>query len=54
MTVIGKSAEASGKKVFTAESPKKGKNVLIWFTKMPTYQGKYRGTVIDVKILATK
>jgi hypothetical protein len=54
MTVIGKSAEASGKKIFTAEAPEKGRHVVIWFTKMPTYQGKYRGTVIDVKILATK
>ncbi|WP_406311291.1 protein kinase family protein [Streptosporangium sp. NBC_01639] len=54
MTAIGKSAEASGKKVFSAESPEKGRHILIWFTKMPTYQGKFRGTVIDVKVLATK
>ncbi|WP_433248108.1 protein kinase family protein [Streptosporangium sp. CA-135522] len=54
MTVIGKSAEASGKKTFNAESPQKGRYVLVWFTKMPTYQGKFRGTVIDVKVLATK
>ncbi|MGV9773926.1 protein kinase family protein [Streptosporangium sp. NPDC003464] len=54
MTVLGKSTDASGKKTFSSDSPKKGRHVLVWFTKMPTYQGKYRGTVHEVKVLATK
>ncbi|MFJ2028092.1 protein kinase family protein [Streptosporangium sp. NPDC087985] len=54
MAVVQKFTDAAGKKTFTTDSPQKGRYVLIWFTKMPTYQGKFRGTVVDVKIFATK
>ncbi|MFF5205216.1 protein kinase family protein [Streptosporangium sp. NPDC000396] len=54
METVGKSTDASGKKTFSADSPQKGRYVVVWFTKLPTYQGKFRGTVFDVKVLATK
>ncbi|WP_329088089.1 protein kinase family protein [Streptosporangium sp. NBC_01469] len=54
LDVVEKFSGLSGKKTFTAETPKKGRYVLVWFTKMPTYQGKYRGQVLDMKVLATK
>ncbi|MEU8386197.1 serine/threonine protein kinase, partial [Streptosporangium sp. NPDC048865] len=54
LSVLQKINGVSGKKTFSAETPKKGRYVLVWFTKMPTYQGKYRGQVLDMKVLATK
>ncbi|MEV8635569.1 protein kinase family protein [Streptosporangium sp. NPDC051023] len=54
LSVIHKFTDAAGKKTFNADSPQKGRYLLVWFTKLPTYQGKFRGTVLDVKVLATK
>ncbi|GAA2891476.1 protein kinase family protein [Streptosporangium fragile] len=54
LSVAEKFGTAAGKKTFTAETPKKSRYVLVWFTKMPTYQGKLRGQVFEVKILAAK
>ncbi|GAA3080655.1 protein kinase family protein [Streptosporangium carneum] len=54
LSVAHRFTDASGKKTFSADSPQKGRYVLLWFTKLPTYQGKYRGTVHDVKVLAIK
>ena len=54
LSVLQKVNGVSGKKTFTAEAPKKGRYVLVWFTKMPTYQGKFRGQVQEIKVFATK
>ncbi|MEV7907736.1 discoidin domain-containing protein [Streptomyces anulatus] len=54
LPVVHKFTDAAGKKTFNADSPQKGRYLLVWFTKLPTYQGKFRGTVLDVKVLATK
>ncbi|MEU6737643.1 protein kinase family protein [Streptosporangium sandarakinum] len=54
LDVVHKFSDLGGKKTFSADSPHKGRYVCVWFTRMPTFQGKYRGTIVDVKILATK
>jgi len=54
LSVLQKINGVSGKKTFSAEAPKKGRYVLVWFTKMPTYQGKFRGQVLEMKVFATK
>ncbi|GIH98020.1 protein kinase family protein [Planobispora takensis] len=52
--VVDKTSDVGGKKTFTLDSPKKGRYLLIWFTEVPTYQGRYRGQVNEVKVLAVK
>ena len=54
LTVAGKPTDAAGKKEFSFETGQKSRYVLVWFTKLPPYQGKFRGSVLDMKILATK
>ncbi|WP_433369906.1 protein kinase family protein [Streptosporangium sp. CA-115845] len=54
LTSVEKFSGLSGKKTYTAESPGKGRYVLVWFTKLPTYQGKFRGQVQEIKVLTTK
>jgi hypothetical protein len=54
LAVTGKPTDAVGKKEFSFETEQKSRYVLVWFTKLPPYQGKFRGSVLDVKILATK
>ncbi|GAA3443146.1 protein kinase family protein [Planomonospora venezuelensis] len=54
LSVVGKISDVGGKKTFTVKSPKEGRYVLLWFTELPTYQGKFRGQVNEVEVLATK
>lgn len=54
LKAIHKFSGATGKKTYNAEAPEKGRYLLVWFTKLPTYQGKFRGTVHDVKVTAVK
>ncbi|MEU0521217.1 protein kinase family protein [Streptosporangium sp. NPDC006007] len=57
LSVAHKFTDTVGKKTFNADSPQKGRYVLIWFTRLPdfpTYQGMFRGSVVDVKVLAVK
>ncbi|MBG0826957.1 serine/threonine protein kinase [Planomonospora sp. ID67723] len=54
LDVVEKTSDVGGKKTFTVKSPKEGRYVLIWFTELPTYQGKFRGQVNEVEVLAAK
>ncbi|MBB2912717.1 hypothetical protein FHS43_004000 [Streptosporangium becharense] len=54
LDVAHKFGGASGEKTYTAETPKKSRYVLVWFTKMPNYQGRFRGQVMEAKILTVK
>ncbi|MEU9832118.1 protein kinase family protein [Streptosporangium sp. NPDC048047] len=54
LETVHRFTDLGGRKTFSADSPHKGRYVCVWFTRMPTFQGKYRGTIMDVKILATK
>ncbi|GHH65662.1 serine/threonine protein kinase [Streptosporangium violaceochromogenes] len=54
LPVAHRFSDATGKKSFIAEKPPEGRYVLVWFTRLPTYQGKFRGTILDVKVFTTK
>jgi hypothetical protein len=54
LTVTGKPTDAVGKKEFSFETGQKSRYVVIWFTKLPPFDRGFRGSVLDVKILATK
>ncbi|GGL39972.1 protein kinase family protein [Planomonospora parontospora] len=51
---VAKASGLGGKETLTAKSPKKGRYVLLWFTEGPSYQGKYRAQVNEVKVRAVK
>ncbi|WP_449060320.1 hypothetical protein [Planomonospora algeriensis] len=54
LDAVAKASGLGGKETLTVKSPKKGRYVLIWFTEGPSYQGKYRAQVNEVKIRAVK
>ena len=54
LAVAGKPTDAAGKKDFSFQTAQKSRYVLVWFTKLPPYDGGFRGSVLDMKILATK
>jgi hypothetical protein len=54
LAVTGKPTDAVGKKEFSFETGQKSRYVLVWFTKLPPYDGGFRGSVFDIKIFATK
>ncbi|MFC7646531.1 discoidin domain-containing protein [Streptosporangium lutulentum] len=54
LAVTGKPTDAVGTKEFTFETGQKSRYVLIWFTKLPPFEQGFRGSVLDVKILASK
>ncbi|SNT59710.1 Protein kinase domain-containing protein [Streptosporangium subroseum] len=54
LAVTGKPTDAVGKKEFSFGTAQKSRYVLIWFTKLPPFERGFRGSVLDVKILATK
>jgi hypothetical protein len=54
LAVAGKPTDPTGKKEFSFETEQKSRYVLVWFTKLPPYQGKFRGSVLDMKIFAAK
>ncbi|MFD0888526.1 serine/threonine protein kinase, partial [Streptosporangium algeriense] len=54
LKAVHKFSGLSGKKTYSADSAEKGRYVLIWFTKLPPYQGMFRGSVFDVKVTAVK
>ncbi|GAA4053186.1 protein kinase family protein [Nonomuraea soli] len=42
--------DVSGKVTFTPSSPASGQYVLIWFTRLPAEEGRFRGTIYDVVV----
>ncbi|MER7210734.1 protein kinase family protein [Streptosporangium sp. NPDC000239] len=54
LKTVHKFSGLTGKKTYSADSTEKGRYVLIWFTKLPPYQGMFRGSVFDVKVTAVK
>ncbi|MDF5756152.1 serine/threonine protein kinase [Spongiactinospora sp. TRM90649] len=50
LKTVAKREDASGKTTFTAEEVTSGQYVLIWFTRLPAYQGEFRGTIYDVVV----
>lgn len=50
LTPVAKQKNASGKINLTPEAEASGKYVLIWFTRLPADQGKFRGTIYDVVV----
>jgi hypothetical protein len=54
LAVAGKPTDTAGKKDFSFQTEQKSRYVLVWFTKLPPYEGQFRGSVLEMKILATK
>ncbi|MBO3750281.1 protein kinase family protein [Streptosporangiaceae bacterium NEAU-GS5] len=50
LKAVGGAKEATGTVTFDASSAAPSRYVVIWFTKLPTYEGKYRGTIYDLTI----
>jgi hypothetical protein len=54
LAVAGKPTDTAGKKDFSFQTEQKSRYVLVWFTKLPPYDREFRGSVLDMTILATK
>ncbi|MBG0814370.1 protein kinase family protein [Planomonospora sp. ID82291] len=54
LSVVDKASDLGGKETFTVKSPKPGRYVVLWFTKVPNYQGGFRAQVNEVEVRAVK
>ncbi|MBX6381626.1 MAG: protein kinase family protein [Microbispora sp.] len=50
LKTVAEKKGASGSVTFTPAKPATGQYVLIWFTRLPSYNGQYRGTIYDVTV----
>jgi hypothetical protein len=50
LTTVATQKNARGKVTMTPEADASGQYVLIWFTRLPNDQGKFRGTIYDVVV----
>ncbi|GII52213.1 hypothetical protein Pth03_06020 [Planotetraspora thailandica] len=50
LKTVAKEADASGTVTLTPSKATTGQYVLIWFTRLPPYQGKYRGSIYDILV----
>ncbi len=48
LKTVAESKDASGTVTLTPGKPVTGQYVLIWFTRLPPHEGRYRGTIYDV------
>lgn len=50
LKTVAKAENASGTVTLTPDKATSGQYVLIWFTRLPLFEGKYRGTIYDVTV----
>jgi len=50
LKVVAKKEGVSGKVTFTPEKEASGRYVLIWFTRLPPFEGGFRGTIYEVVV----
>ncbi|PZG23835.1 hypothetical protein C1I98_36120 [Spongiactinospora gelatinilytica] len=50
LKTVAKQSNASGKTTFKPTAAASGQYVLIWFTRLPADQGRFRGTIYDVVV----
>ncbi|MFI0420422.1 serine/threonine protein kinase [Spongiactinospora sp. 9N601] len=50
LKTVAKQSNASGKTTFKPTEAASGQYVLIWFTRLPADQGRFRGTIYDVVV----
>ncbi|MCG5215653.1 protein kinase family protein [Streptosporangium sp. KLBMP 9127] len=53
LKTVARQRNVSGKVTLTPETAASGQYVLIWFTRLPMDQGKFRGTIYDVVVSST-
>ena len=47
---VAKKEGVSGQVTFTPEKEASGRYVLIWFTRLPPFEGGFRGTIYEVVV----
>jgi hypothetical protein len=50
LKTVAKESDVSGTVTLTPDKEASGKYVLIWFTRLPAFEGQFRGTIYDVVV----